>query len=221
MLAGAPAGPAPGSGGSAVAAAAGSPQGLLLDVVTEDGQLLQALPADECCPQNERDDTGGWVGEGGGEGGDDDCLQGGRLAVCRGERGGRGGRGCCVCAREGHTPSPPLASTPPVDDLVRSDFLHEPGILHTLRVRYALDSIYTYSGTILIAVSGATQQSPPPIARALSLPCPLHASAASPRLCTPPPQLNPPPPLSSTRPPPPPRARPTPTSACARCTARA
>lgn len=25
-----------------------------------------------------------------------------------------------------------------VDDLVRSDFLHEPGILHTLQVRYAL-----------------------------------------------------------------------------------
>ena len=39
-------------------------------------------------------------------------------------------------------------------DLVRSDFLHEPGILHTLRVRYALDSIYTYSGNILIAVGG-------------------------------------------------------------------
>lgn len=65
-----------------------------------------------------------------------------------------------------------------VDDLVRSDFLHEPGcvincvfgygvladrritifcmrcsILHTLRVRYELDMIYTYSGKILIAVN--------------------------------------------------------------------
>eukprot|EP00887_Chlorella_sp_A99_P002927 scaffold24.g2927.t1 len=38
-----------------------------------------------------------------------------------------------------------------VDDLVRSDFLHEPGILHTLQVRYGLDAIYTYSGGILIA----------------------------------------------------------------------
>ncbi|KAK9842297.1 hypothetical protein WJX81_005127 [Elliptochloris bilobata] len=38
-----------------------------------------------------------------------------------------------------------------VDDLVKSDFLHEPGILHTLRVRYTLDMIYTYSGNILIA----------------------------------------------------------------------
>ncbi|KAL4419268.1 hypothetical protein ABPG77_004826 [Micractinium sp. CCAP 211/92] len=40
-----------------------------------------------------------------------------------------------------------------VDDLVKSDFLHEPGILHTLRVRYSLDSIYTYSGNILIAAN--------------------------------------------------------------------
>lgn len=40
-----------------------------------------------------------------------------------------------------------------VDDLVRSDFLHEPGILHTLRARYELDMIYTYSGQILIAVN--------------------------------------------------------------------
>lgn len=40
-----------------------------------------------------------------------------------------------------------------VDDLVKSDFLHEPGILHTLRVRYGLDSIYTYSGNILIAAN--------------------------------------------------------------------
>ncbi|KAL6770143.1 hypothetical protein ACKKBG_A33770 [Auxenochlorella protothecoides x Auxenochlorella symbiontica] len=40
-----------------------------------------------------------------------------------------------------------------IDDLVKSDFLHEPGILHTLHVRYGLDSIYTYSGSILIAVN--------------------------------------------------------------------
>ncbi|EFN53725.1 hypothetical protein CHLNCDRAFT_25512 [Chlorella variabilis] len=40
-----------------------------------------------------------------------------------------------------------------VDDLVKSDFLHEPGILHTLQVRYGLDSIYTYSGNILIAAN--------------------------------------------------------------------
>ena len=40
-----------------------------------------------------------------------------------------------------------------VDDLVRSDHLHEPGILHTLRVRYGMDAIYTYSGQILIATN--------------------------------------------------------------------
>lgn len=40
-----------------------------------------------------------------------------------------------------------------VDDLVKSDHLHEPGILHTLRVRYGLDAIYTYSGNILIAAN--------------------------------------------------------------------
>ncbi|KDD74293.1 myosin head (motor domain) protein, partial [Helicosporidium sp. ATCC 50920] len=40
-----------------------------------------------------------------------------------------------------------------VDDLTRSDFLHEPGILHTLDVRYGLDAMYTYSGQILIAVN--------------------------------------------------------------------
>lgn len=40
-----------------------------------------------------------------------------------------------------------------VDDLIRSDFLHEPGILHTLNVRYNLDAIYTYSGNILIATN--------------------------------------------------------------------
>jgi myosin-5 len=40
-----------------------------------------------------------------------------------------------------------------VEDLVRSDFLHEPGVLHTLAVRYGLDAIYTYSGSILIAAN--------------------------------------------------------------------
>lgn len=44
-----------------------------------------------------------------------------------------------------------------IDDLVKSDFLHEPGILHTLQARYALDDIYTFSGpNILIAVCAST-----------------------------------------------------------------
>lgn len=40
-----------------------------------------------------------------------------------------------------------------LDDLVKSDYLHEAGILQTLRVRYGLDTIYTYSSNILIAVN--------------------------------------------------------------------
>jgi myosin V len=40
-----------------------------------------------------------------------------------------------------------------VTDLVKSDFLHEPGILFTLATRYGGNSIYTYSGNILIAVN--------------------------------------------------------------------
>eukprot|EP00208_Stichococcus_sp_RCC1054_P002079 CAMPEP_0206143610 /NCGR_PEP_ID=MMETSP1473-20131121/21153_1 /ASSEMBLY_ACC=CAM_ASM_001109 /TAXON_ID=1461547 /ORGANISM="Stichococcus sp, Strain RCC1054" /LENGTH=1690 /DNA_ID=CAMNT_0053539093 /DNA_START=726 /DNA_END=5798 /DNA_ORIENTATION=+ len=40
-----------------------------------------------------------------------------------------------------------------LDDLVKSDYLHEAGILQTLRVRYGLDMIYTYSSNILIAVN--------------------------------------------------------------------
>ena len=40
-----------------------------------------------------------------------------------------------------------------VDDLVNSDILHEPSVLYTLGIRYALDDIYTYSGQILIAVN--------------------------------------------------------------------
>lgn len=37
-------------------------------------------------------------------------------------------------------------------------FLSSRRILHTLRVRYGLDSIYTYSGNILIAVSTVSKE---------------------------------------------------------------
>ena len=40
-----------------------------------------------------------------------------------------------------------------VDDLVNSDILHEPSVIRTLGLRYAMDNIYTYSGQILIAVN--------------------------------------------------------------------
>lgn len=40
-----------------------------------------------------------------------------------------------------------------VDDLTQLDYLHEPGLLENLRARYEEDKIYTYSGTILIAIN--------------------------------------------------------------------
>lgn len=40
-----------------------------------------------------------------------------------------------------------------VEDMTRLSYLHEPGVLWNLKVRYQLDDIYTYTGTILIAVN--------------------------------------------------------------------
>jgi Myosin head (motor domain) len=40
-----------------------------------------------------------------------------------------------------------------LQDMTRLSYLHEPGVLWNLKVRYQLDDIYTYTGTILIAVN--------------------------------------------------------------------
>mmetsp|Transcript_16713 Transcript_16713/g.28212 ORF Transcript_16713/g.28212 Transcript_16713/m.28212 type:complete len:1568 (-) Transcript_16713:109-4812(-) len=40
-----------------------------------------------------------------------------------------------------------------VEDMTKLSFLHEPGVLHNIDVRYELDEIYTYTGSILIAVN--------------------------------------------------------------------
>ncbi|KAJ7535365.1 hypothetical protein O6H91_12G030000 [Diphasiastrum complanatum] len=40
-----------------------------------------------------------------------------------------------------------------VDDMTKLAYLHEPGVLHNLAIRYELDEIYTYTGNILIAVN--------------------------------------------------------------------
>eukprot|EP01102_Stenamoeba_stenopodia_P010426 TRINITY_DN313_c0_g2_i1.p1 TRINITY_DN313_c0_g2~~TRINITY_DN313_c0_g2_i1.p1 ORF type:complete len:1518 (+),score=388.08 TRINITY_DN313_c0_g2_i1:55-4608(+) len=40
-----------------------------------------------------------------------------------------------------------------VDDMTRLSYMHEPAILHNLRLRYDLDIIYTYTGPILIAMN--------------------------------------------------------------------
>ena len=37
------------------------------------------------------------------------------------------------------------------EDMVKLNYLHEPGVLHNLGNRYGLDEIYTYTGSILIA----------------------------------------------------------------------
>nr|GEU97948.1 myosin-9-like isoform X1 [Tanacetum cinerariifolium] len=40
-----------------------------------------------------------------------------------------------------------------VDDMTKLSYLHEPGVLHNLSIRYQRDKIYTYTGNILIAVN--------------------------------------------------------------------
>eukprot|EP00197_Chlamydomonas_leiostraca_P009765 CAMPEP_0202867474 /NCGR_PEP_ID=MMETSP1391-20130828/9454_1 /ASSEMBLY_ACC=CAM_ASM_000867 /TAXON_ID=1034604 /ORGANISM="Chlamydomonas leiostraca, Strain SAG 11-49" /LENGTH=1634 /DNA_ID=CAMNT_0049547521 /DNA_START=190 /DNA_END=5094 /DNA_ORIENTATION=- len=40
-----------------------------------------------------------------------------------------------------------------VEDMTRLSYLHEPGVLWNLKCRYMVDDIYTYTGTILIAIN--------------------------------------------------------------------
>ncbi|WCJ29303.1 myosin putative [Euphorbia peplus] len=44
-----------------------------------------------------------------------------------------------------------------VDDMTKLTYLHEPGVLYNLHRRYALNDIYTYTGSILIAVNPFTK----------------------------------------------------------------
>ncbi|XP_074276435.1 myosin-15 isoform X2 [Silene latifolia] len=44
-----------------------------------------------------------------------------------------------------------------VDDMTKLTYLNEPGVLYNLERRYALDNIYTYTGSILIAVNPFTR----------------------------------------------------------------
>ncbi|KAH9729008.1 Myosin-6 [Citrus sinensis] len=50
---------------------------------------------------------------------------------------------------------PKDAEAPPcgVDDMTKLAYLHEPGVLQNLRSRYDMNEIYTYTGSILIAVN--------------------------------------------------------------------
>ncbi|KAL2330949.1 hypothetical protein Fmac_018530 [Flemingia macrophylla] len=47
------------------------------------------------------------------------------------------------------TEAPPAG----VDDMTKLAYLHEPGVLHNLAIRFSLNEIYTYTGNILIAVN--------------------------------------------------------------------
>ncbi|PNY00560.1 myosin-H heavy chain-like protein [Trifolium pratense] len=44
-----------------------------------------------------------------------------------------------------------------VEDMTRLAYLNEPGVLYNIRRRYALNDIYTYTGSILIAVNPFTK----------------------------------------------------------------
>ncbi|XP_071689414.1 myosin-6-like isoform X2 [Rutidosis leptorrhynchoides] len=54
---------------------------------------------------------------------------------------------------------PKDAEAPPcgVDDMTKLAYLHEPGVLANLRSRYDINEIYTYTGSILIAVNPFTR----------------------------------------------------------------
>ncbi|XP_022156587.1 myosin-11 isoform X2 [Momordica charantia] len=40
-----------------------------------------------------------------------------------------------------------------IDDMTKMSYLNEPGLLHNLAIRYAINEIYTYTGNILIAIN--------------------------------------------------------------------
>uniref|UniRef100_A0A7N0VAV1 Uncharacterized protein n=1 Tax=Kalanchoe fedtschenkoi TaxID=63787 RepID=A0A7N0VAV1_KALFE len=44
-----------------------------------------------------------------------------------------------------------------VDDMTKLTYLNEPGVLYNLERRYVLNDIYTYTGSILIAVNPFTK----------------------------------------------------------------
>lgn len=66
--------------------------------------------------------------------------------------------GKTVVAKSSHV-YPKDAEAPPcgVDDMTKLAYLHEPGVLNNLRSRYDINEIYTYTGSILIAVNPFTR----------------------------------------------------------------
>ena len=100
--------------------------GATLVVKAEDGSEIKAKPED--LPLQNQDARGVEVGR--------------RLAS----------RGACTLLQPSQQrPTPCLALR--LQDMTRLSYLHEPGVLWNLQCRYLLDDIYTYTGTILIAVN--------------------------------------------------------------------
>ncbi|RHN78327.1 putative myosin ATPase [Medicago truncatula] len=50
-------------------------------------------------------------------------------------------------------PKDPEFPTDGVEDMTRLSYMHEPGVLQNLQIRYTINEIYTYTGNILIAVN--------------------------------------------------------------------
>ncbi|KAJ3221486.1 Myosin type-2 heavy chain 1 [Clydaea vesicula] len=50
-----------------------------------------------------------------------------------------------------HLKNPPMLEG--IDDLANLSYLHEPAVLHNVRLRYSQEQIYTYSGIVLIAMN--------------------------------------------------------------------
>jgi hypothetical protein len=60
----------------------------------------------------------------------------------------------CMMVHTAHHPSGVLTSLCcAVQDMTRLSYLHEPGVLWNIKNRYIYDDIYTYTGSILIAVN--------------------------------------------------------------------
>ncbi|CAN1789964.1 XI-2 [Linum perenne] len=58
-----------------------------------------------------------------------------------------------VCKASSVYPKDPEFPSCGVDDMTKLAYLHEPGVLQNLKVRYDINEIYTYTGNILIAVN--------------------------------------------------------------------
>jgi myosin heavy subunit len=66
-------------------------------------------------------------------------------------------KACNITNQPAYTETPPLSLRVLhvlfLQDMTDLVFLHEPGVLHNLKQRYSNNAIYTYTGSILIAVN--------------------------------------------------------------------